>query len=66
MIRKKCGYSETVNRRRDKTMTTKDKRTNNDLQNTIRKAKDRITRTPQTIAGLNPHSREGSVTVKGQ
>ena len=42
------GYSESVNRRTDNTMTERktDKGTNNDLQNIRRKTKDRVARTP--------------------
>jgi hypothetical protein len=42
------GLSETLNRRTDITMATNkmDKRTNNDLENTTQKTKDRTTRTP--------------------
>ena len=46
-LRRGWGYqreSESVNRRTDHTMVKKDKRTNNDLQSTIHKTKDRLTR----------------------
>jgi hypothetical protein len=39
------GKSEAVNQRKDNTMV-KRKKTNNDLQNTTQKIKDRATRTP--------------------
>ena len=42
------GQSESVYRRTDKTMAKrkKYKRTNNDIQNSTHKTKDRVTRTP--------------------
>jgi hypothetical protein len=40
---------------------TKDKRTNNDLQNTTQKTKDRATRTPLK-SGINPGA-PGGLTV---
>ena len=47
------GQSETVNRRTDNTMTKrkKDKRTNNDIQNTTQKTNDRSTRIPINTGG---------------
>ena len=43
--------SESVNRRRTNNIMVKGKRTNNDLQNTTQKTKDRVTPTPLKTGG---------------